>query len=65
MSITSGQLSELEKLARSKEQALRLAALLRLFVEHTDSELSDRDFIQAVIERKQRYDAEEIGDPSR
>ena len=65
MSITAGPLSELEKLARSKEQALRLGSLLRLFTEDTDSALSDRDLILTVIARWRRHQDEEIGDPSR
>ena len=65
MSIMAVPLGELERLVRSKEQALRLSSLLRLFTEHTDADLSDRDFILAVFSRYQRYLADEIGDPSR
>ena len=65
MTIMTAPLGELEKLARSKEQALRLGSLLRLFVEDTDAHLSDRDLILAVFARYQRYLDEEIGDPSR
>ena len=65
MSIMTAPLGELEKLARSKEQALRLGSLLRLFVEDTDAQLSDRDLILAAFARWRRHQDEEIGDPSR
>lgn len=55
---------ENQELVAQHIQVHRMTRLLRRFVRDTDAQVNDRDFVRKLIDRWQRHDRDEPGDPN-